>query len=252
MASASGPPIQQCKQDDNAGLQGAPYGYTPFCDNNKDMDGFRFWRTGFWKDHLRGKPYHISALYVIDLVRFRCGACKVAAVSRRCHPCHVLFVRAGGWLSLAMGDHPKMVCSNLSKYFVSLNAPGRLLRLLIVLIHCLILLSSRQTAAGDQLRVIYDNLSKDPNSLSNLDQDLPNYAQHQVRLSAHCNVKPLLDVFTTLQTHGQLLSLRLRTQYTQYTTTDLTVSYVGQLHRGGSLFQGPVLHMPTIICGRNI
>lgn len=28
--------------------------------------------------------------------------------------------------------------------------------------------------------MIYDNLSKDPNSLSNLDQDLPNYAQHQV------------------------------------------------------------------------
>ena len=43
-------------------------------------------------------------------------------------------------------------------------------------------LSHRQTAAGDQLRVIYDNLSKDPNSLSNLDQDLPNYAQHQVNL----------------------------------------------------------------------
>ena len=38
----------------------------------------------------------------------------------------------------------------------------------------------RQTAAGDQLRVIYDNLSKDPGSLANLDQDLPNYAQHQV------------------------------------------------------------------------
>ena len=52
--------------------QGAPLAYTPFCDNNKDMDGFRFWRTGFWRDHLRGKPYHISALYVIDLVRFRC------------------------------------------------------------------------------------------------------------------------------------------------------------------------------------
>ena len=52
-------------------LQGAPYGYTPFCDNNKDMDGFRFWRQGFWKDHLRGKPYHISALYVVDLARFR-------------------------------------------------------------------------------------------------------------------------------------------------------------------------------------
>lgn len=26
-------------------------------------------------------------------------------------------------------------------------------------------------------RVIYDQLSKDPNSLANLDQDLPNYAQ---------------------------------------------------------------------------
>jgi hypothetical protein len=44
----------------------------------------------------------------------------------------------------------------------------------------LLMMSRRQTAAGDQLRVIYDNLSKDPNSLSNLDQDLPNYAQHQV------------------------------------------------------------------------
>jgi hypothetical protein len=25
----------------------------------------------YWKDHLRGKPYHISALYVVDLQRFR-------------------------------------------------------------------------------------------------------------------------------------------------------------------------------------
>ena len=38
----------------------------------------------------------------------------------------------------------------------------------------------RQTAAGDQLRITYEQLSKDPNSLSNLDQDLPNYAQHSV------------------------------------------------------------------------
>lgn len=38
----------------------------------------------------------------------------------------------------------------------------------------------RQTAAGDTLRVFYETLSKDPNSLSNLDQDLPNYAQHTV------------------------------------------------------------------------
>lgn len=89
-------------------IKGRPLAYTPFCDNNKDMDGYRFWRQGFWKDHLRGKPYHISALYVVDLVKFR------------------------------------------------------------------------ETAAGDNLRVFYETLSKDPNSLSNLDQDLPNFAQHTV------------------------------------------------------------------------
>jgi UDP-glucose:glycoprotein glucosyltransferase len=70
-------------------LQGAPYGYTPMGDDNEVMEGFRFWKTGYWKDFLRGRPYHIrcvryhlefctekanrcdSALYVIDLVRFR-------------------------------------------------------------------------------------------------------------------------------------------------------------------------------------
>ena len=57
-------------------LQGAPLAYTPFCDNNKEMDGFRFWKQGFWKDHLRGHPYHISALYVVDLARFRCAAAR--------------------------------------------------------------------------------------------------------------------------------------------------------------------------------
>lgn len=25
-------------------LKGRPLAYTPFCDNNKDMDGYRFWR----------------------------------------------------------------------------------------------------------------------------------------------------------------------------------------------------------------
>ncbi|KAI4296235.1 hypothetical protein L6164_036209 [Bauhinia variegata] len=89
-------------------LKGRPLAYTPFCDNNKEMDGYRFWGQGFWKDHLRGKPYHISALYVVDLNKFR------------------------------------------------------------------------ETAAGDNLRVFYETLSKDPNSLANLDQDLPNYAQHTV------------------------------------------------------------------------
>lgn len=89
-------------------VKGRPLAYTPFCDNNKEMDGYKFWKQGFWKDHLRSKPYHISALYVVDLDKFR------------------------------------------------------------------------QTASGDTLRVFYETLSKDPNSLSNLDQDLPNYAQHTV------------------------------------------------------------------------
>ncbi|OBZ72146.1 UDP-glucose:glycoprotein glucosyltransferase, partial [Grifola frondosa] len=69
-------------------LHGAPYGYTPMGDDNTEMEGFRFWKTGYWKDFLQGLPYHIrysryecslhnlshfviSALYVVDLVRFR-------------------------------------------------------------------------------------------------------------------------------------------------------------------------------------
>jgi UDP-glucose:glycoprotein glucosyltransferase len=52
-------------------LKGAVYGYTPFCSDRKEMDGFRFWKEGYWENHLRGRAYHISALYVIDLVKFR-------------------------------------------------------------------------------------------------------------------------------------------------------------------------------------
>eukprot|EP00514_Thraustochytrium_sp_LLF1b_P008948 CAMPEP_0184548524 /NCGR_PEP_ID=MMETSP0199_2-20130426/6252_1 /TAXON_ID=1112570 /ORGANISM="Thraustochytrium sp., Strain LLF1b" /LENGTH=1540 /DNA_ID=CAMNT_0026943139 /DNA_START=159 /DNA_END=4781 /DNA_ORIENTATION=+ len=89
-------------------LQGKPYGYTPFCDSRKETLGFQFWRQGYWANHLQGRPYHISALYVVDLKLFRRGM------------------------------------------------------------------------VGDRLRALYDQLSRDPNSLSNLDQDLPNYAQHMV------------------------------------------------------------------------
>ncbi|KAJ6626996.1 glycosyltransferase family 24 protein [Mycena sp. CBHHK59/15] len=89
-------------------LHGAPYGYTPMGDDNVEMEGFRFWKTGYWKDFLQGRPYHISALYVIDLVRFR------------------------------------------------------------------------QLAAGDILRGQYQQLSADPGSLANLDQDLPNNLQREV------------------------------------------------------------------------
>ncbi|KAF2759983.1 UDP-glucose:glyco protein glucosyltransferas-like protein [Pseudovirgaria hyperparasitica] len=86
-------------------LQGAPYGFTPMCDSRTEMEGYRFWKVGYWKSFLRGLPYHISALYVVDLKQFR------------------------------------------------------------------------QMAAGDRLRQQYHQLSADPNSLSNLDQDLPNNMQ---------------------------------------------------------------------------
>ncbi|KKY29165.1 putative udp-glucose:glycoprotein [Phaeomoniella chlamydospora] len=86
-------------------LHSAPYGFTPMCDSRTEMEGFRFWKQGYWKQYLQGKPYHISALYVVDLKRFR------------------------------------------------------------------------QLAAGDRLRQQYHTLSADPNSLSNLDQDLPNHMQ---------------------------------------------------------------------------
>jgi UDP-glucose:glycoprotein glucosyltransferase len=89
----------------NHDLKGAPYGFTPMCDSRTEMEGFRFWKQGYWEKFLRGFPYHISALYVVDLQRFR------------------------------------------------------------------------QMAAGDRLRQQYHQLSADPNSLSNLDQDLPNHMQ---------------------------------------------------------------------------
>lgn len=48
-------------------LHGAPYGYTPFCSDRTEMDGFRFWKEGYWKNHLRGKPYHIRYASIIIL-----------------------------------------------------------------------------------------------------------------------------------------------------------------------------------------
>lgn len=93
-------------------LGGAPYAYTPFCDSRKEMDGFRFWNSGYWRNHLQGRKYHISALYVVDLRRFR------------------------------------------------------------------------KVAAGDRLRGQYQALSQDPNSLANLDQDLPNNMIHQVAIKS--------------------------------------------------------------------
>lgn len=92
-------------------LEGAPYGYVPMCDSKKEMESFRFWKTGYWKEFLGLKyKYHISALYVVDLEKLR------------------------------------------------------------------------EVAGGDILRQQYQYLSKDPESLSNLDQDLPNLLQPHLKI----------------------------------------------------------------------
>ena len=35
------------------------------------MKKYHFWTQGYWKRHLNGKRYHISAMFVVDLDRFR-------------------------------------------------------------------------------------------------------------------------------------------------------------------------------------
>ncbi|RHZ80246.1 hypothetical protein Glove_138g61 [Diversispora epigaea] len=67
-------------------LQGAPYGYTPFCDNRPEMDDFRFWNHGHLKDHLRGKPYHFGLLFFIINIQF----ITINNTSYCCHYCHFL------------------------------------------------------------------------------------------------------------------------------------------------------------------
>lgn len=89
-------------------LKGHVYAMTPFCNDKSEMAPFRFWEHNYWKNHLDGKPYHISALFVVDLLELR----------------------------------KKLV--------------------------------------ADIIRSQYHILSQDPNSLSNLDQDLPNNLQNHI------------------------------------------------------------------------
>lgn len=53
-------------------LEGRVYGFTPMCDSREEMEGFRFWKQGYWSKLLGDTlKYHISALYVVDLKEFR-------------------------------------------------------------------------------------------------------------------------------------------------------------------------------------
>ena len=87
-------------------LEGAVYGYTPFCDSRKEMDGFRFWNSGYWKEHLAGRPYHISALYVVDLVRFR----QFAAGDRLRGQCVFLHFFYWSFLPVVSSPYGLVVC----------------------------------------------------------------------------------------------------------------------------------------------
>ena len=52
-------------------LKGRPYAFTPFCTSRKEMTSYQFWRKGYWKNRLGKKKYHISAMFILDLDRFR-------------------------------------------------------------------------------------------------------------------------------------------------------------------------------------
>jgi len=54
-------------------LGDAPYAFAPMGDSRAETEPFRFWKQGFWKEALKAKGllYHISALYRVDLEKFR-------------------------------------------------------------------------------------------------------------------------------------------------------------------------------------
>ncbi|CAH2353376.1 killer toxin-resistance protein 5 [[Candida] railenensis] len=53
-------------------LDGKVYGFTPMCESREEMEGFRFWKQGYWKKVLGDQlKYHISALFVVDLKEFK-------------------------------------------------------------------------------------------------------------------------------------------------------------------------------------
>ena len=52
----------------NVDLQGKVYGMAPMGDDRTEMEGFRFWKTGYWKDALHGLPYHIRLEDAVERV----------------------------------------------------------------------------------------------------------------------------------------------------------------------------------------
>ncbi|PTB37924.1 glycosyltransferase family 24 protein [Trichoderma asperellum CBS 433.97] len=158
----------------NLDLEGAPYGFTPMCDSRVEMEGFRFWKQGYWANYLRGRPYHISALYVVDLRRFR------------------------------------------------------------------------ELAAGDRLRQQYHSLSADPNSLANLDQDLPNHMQFNIPIHSlpqewlwcetWCSDESLVEARTIDLCNNPLTKEpkldRARRQIPEWVAYDEEIAALHQIYKG--------------------
>ncbi|KAH8903872.1 UDP-glucose-glycoprotein glucosyltransferase-like protein [Coniochaeta sp. PMI_546] len=156
-------------------LEGAPYGFTPMCDSRTEMEGFRFWKQGYWANYLRGLPYHISALYVVDLRRFR------------------------------------------------------------------------ELAAGDRLRQQYHQLSADPQSLSNLDQDLPNHMQFVIPIHSLPQEWLWCETWCSDDTLGSARTIdlcnnpltkepkldRARRQVPEWTEYDDEIAALARRHRAG-------------------
>ncbi len=53
-------------------LHGASYGYTPMGDDN-EMEDFRIWKTGYWKQFLRGSvSYRVIELMLTNRLAAHC------------------------------------------------------------------------------------------------------------------------------------------------------------------------------------
>lgn len=131
-------------------LHGHAYGFTPFChgrDKNLDTTQYRFWEQGYWNSHLR-----------VD------DEAEQAALNA-----------AGLLLLNEGGNENESENENQKGDGVVLTRPYHISALFVVDLE-----QFRRKAVGTRLRKAYNLLTRDPNSLANLDQDLPNFSQGQI------------------------------------------------------------------------
>ena len=147
-------------------LKGRPLAYTPFCDNNKEMDGYRFWKQ---------VSYQLSKNYSTAVDQIIYVNSKINTVfSTVCWLILVFYLLVKGFWKDHLRGRPyhirwvtcSMKYTSIDYCYYCVNDCCCCFSALYVVD----LAKFRQTAAGDNLRVVYETLSKDPNSLSNLDQ----------------------------------------------------------------------------------